>query len=445
MFRLNLKRVLAFRRFKIFAIISIIAVVVLALAITFGISFSETRSFRKDAAHKSSRSFADQSAAKQYEWQQQKLKNALKNYFDKAIAAGEIVGAGVSIVSGDSVVFSDGFGKRNINENDLVNSQTLFRLGSLSKGFTGILAASLKNEGKIRWEDKVSDYIPQFRLGDENNTDKITLSTILSHSSGAPYHSYTNLVEAGLPLTDIANRFKDVKPVSAPGTLYSYQNALFALSEEMMRKVTGHDITTLLENRFFNPLEMCSIIMDYENLAKANNVALPHIKRRKGWNARRLTNSYYNAVAAGGINATALDMAKWMRFILGNNPEIMSELAIKEAFSPKVEIKGRSKYYQRWPGHLSSHYALGWRVHKFLEDDTTQEQTIWHHGGSVNNYRNEIAVYPEADLGICVLLNSNSRLARTVIPDLYEIVKSTFDRSSAKPVYSGIATAIPQF
>ena len=385
----------------------------------------------------------DQKESQLFKLQQKKLKVAIKAYFDKAIASGDIVGAGVSIVRGDSIVISDGFGKKNSNVIGNVDGQTIFRLGSLSKGFAGILAANLKNEGKLDWEDKVSDYIPEFQLGDRSNTDKITLANILSHTSGAPYHSYTNLVEAGLSLTAIAKRFKEVTPISSPGLMYSYQNALFALSGEMMYKATGNEITTSLDNRFFKPLEMCSTTMDYEGLAQAENVAIPHTQRRNGWKPKQIRDNYYNAVAAGGINASARDMGKWMRFLLGHNPEIMSKSALKEAFNPFIEIKGHSKYYQRWPGHVSSHYGFGWRIHKFVEDDTTQEKTIWHHGGSVNNYRNEIAVYPEADLGICVLLNNNSRLAKTVVPDLYNIVQAIYDQTTTKITLNSIQNTIP--
>jgi len=199
-----------------------------------------------------------------------------------------------------------------------------------------------------------------------------------------------------------------------------------------MYKATGQDISTSLENRFFKPLEMCSTTMDYETLAHEKNVAMPHSKRRNGWKSKKLNDHYYNAIAAGGISASALDMGKWIRFLLGHNPEIMSKSAIEEAFNPFIEIKGHSKYYQRWPGHLASYYGFGWRIHKFVEDDAGLEKTIWHHGGSVNDYRNEIAVYPEADLGICVLLNNNSKLAKTVIPDLYRIVQAIYDQSTAK-------------
>lgn len=410
-------------------------IIILALfALTKSVDNPVSTSESKDvlSADKSKKTLADQREAQLYKLQQKELQVAVQAYFDKAIASGVIVGAGVSIVRGDSIVISDGFGKRNINVNDGVDGQTIFRLGSLSKGFAGVLAANLKDEGKLNWEDRVSDCIPEFQLGDRSNTAKITLANILSHTSGAPYHSYTNLVEAGLPLTDIAKRFKDVTPISNPGLMYSYQNALFALSGEMMYKATGQDISTSLENRFFKPLGMCSTTMDYETLAHEKNVAMPHSKRRNGWKSKKLNDHYYNAIAAGGISASALDMGKWIRFLLGHNPEIMSKSALEEAFNPFIEIKGHSKYYQRWPGHLASYYGFGWRIHKFVEDDAGLEKTIWHHGGSVNDYRNEIAVYPEADLGICVLLNNNSKLAKTVIPDLYRIVQAIYDQSTAK-------------
>jgi beta-lactamase class C len=384
----------------------------------------------------------DPNAIKLYNAQQLELNVALTAYFEKAIASGDIVGAGVSIVKGDSIVISDGFGKKNFKFKDKVDGETVFRLGSLSKGFSGVLAAKLKSEGVLDWDDKVSDYIPEFQLGDSNNTSQITLATILSQTSGAPYHSYTNLVEAGLPLTEIAKRFKAVSPISKPGETYSYQNAMFALSGEMMQQSTHQDVRALLNDRFFKPLDMTTISMDHQTLEHQNNVALPHSKSRSSWKTLSLRDNYYNAVLAGGINASALDMAKWMRLLLGHRPELMDTSALDQAFHPIIEIKGRSKYYQRWPGHVSSYYGFGWRVHNFMEDD--EQKTMMHHGGSVNNYRNEIAVYPDADLGICVLLNSNSKLATTVIPDLYKIVTGVFNKTSldSKLDKSTIATSM---
>lgn len=356
------------------------------------------------------------------------LRNALDLYFQKAIKTGNIVGAGVSIVKQDSIIISDGFGKRNFNKKTKVNGETVFRLGSLSKGFGGILAASLASDGTLNFDDNIAAYLPNFRFGDQQNTQQIKFSHILSHTSGTPYHSFTNLVEAGVSLASIANQFKEVTPVSKPGIQYSYQNAMFALSQEVIQKATGKDVRTLLTNKFFAPLGMSHITMNHKDLLEEENVAFPHRRAGKGWRKLPLNDKYYNAVLAGGINASSDDMGKWMRFILGYNPDVLQSTAIQEVFNPFITFKNKNKYYQRWDGHLKSSYGFGWRIHEYQTLDAKSIETVWHHGGSVNNYRNEIAIYPESKLGICVLLNGNSSLAKTVIPDLHEIVKSVFSQ-----------------
>jgi len=416
---------IAMHKFKILTGLAVFSLVFIAFK---SISYSEP----KNLTPISDTSFVDHEEMQLYKWRQQELKIAVEAYFNKAIASGNIVGAGVSIVKGDSIIISNGFGKRNINLDKVVDAETVFRLGSISKGFAGVLSASLNTEGTLHWEDKVSDFIPEFQLGDAINTEKVTLATILSQTSGTPNHAYTNILEAGLPLKDIAKRFKNIVPISQPGVAYSYQNVMFALCGDMMQKATGQDINTLLKDRLFKPLGMQNTSTDNETLIHTENIAMPHSQISHNYKVLKLNNKYYNAVAAGGVNASAIDMAKWMRFLLGHNPEIMNQSAFQQAFQPFVEIKEHNKYYQKWPGHVASFYGYGWRIHKYLDDTNKDEKTIWHHGGTVNNYRNEIALFPEDDLGICVLLNSNSKLAQTVIPDLQKIVNHIYKSNPLK-------------
>jgi beta-lactamase class C len=413
------------RRFKIFAGSIFLAIALLFLIIKGWAN--DARIAEIHATNESAKSKVDKVAVRRYHLRKKELTTALKKYFDSAIASGDIVGAGVSVVQGDSILIYEGFGKRNTDSKAKVDGQTLFRLGSLSKGFAGVLAASLQADGLLDLNDRVVDYIPGFRFGDSLNTQKVKLSHILSHSSGTPYHSFTNLVEAGLPVATIAQRFNEVAPISEPGAMYSYQNAMFSLSQEVMGTVTGKDIKKLLTSRFFKPLGMSTISMEHNALTEAQNVAMPHVRRKNGWKSLPLKDRYYNAVVAGGINASSLDMAKWMRFLLGHRPEVLPSGTIQKAFNPFIEIEYNNKYYQRWPGHQQSHYGFGWRLHKFQEGASKKTKTMYHHGGSVNNYRNEIALFPEADIGICILLNGNSGLAQTVIPDVYAIVQEIYN------------------
>ncbi len=412
------------QRFKILVGTAVLAVIFLIATAS---SMNGPSEEQAEATLSKEKQLVSQKEADAYRRRQQALQKAISTYFEKAIATGEIVGAGVSIVQGDSILLSDGFGKRNINGAQGVDGHTLFRLGSLSKGFAGVLAASLQEEGKLDWQDKVTDYLPQFQLGNPMNTAKITIGHILSHTSGTPYHSFTNLVEAGLPMATIAERFREVSPISEPGSMYSYQNAMFGLSQEVMQQVTGEEVQGLFQKRLFTPLGMEAVSMDFETLTQSDNVAMPHIKNRTGWKSRPLRDRYYNALVAGGIDANAVDMAKWMHFLLGHRPDVMKKETIAKAFQPVIALNDNNKYYQRWEGHQQSYYGFGWRIHTFQNAQTNKETTVWHHGGSVNNYRNEIALFPEADLGICVLLNNNSKLARTVIPDLRELIESSYN------------------
>ncbi|MEM8847991.1 MAG: serine hydrolase domain-containing protein, partial [Bacteroidota bacterium] len=224
-------------RFKVFAGLASLFLFLLFLVFNGNDSVSETHS-SKETFDKNIYASLKQNTQELDKELKNAVEQAINSYFDKAIAAEEVVGAGVSIIKGEKVLLTDGFGTRNSLTGEKVDGQTVFRLGSLSKGFAGILASDLKGEGKLNWEDRVTDCIPEFELGDRENTKNITLAHLLSHTSGAPYHSFTNLVEAGLSMNEIASRFTEVQPISKPGEMYSYQNALFALSGEMMERVT---------------------------------------------------------------------------------------------------------------------------------------------------------------------------------------------------------------
>ncbi|MBQ4818799.1 serine hydrolase domain-containing protein [Aquimarina sp. MMG016] len=355
------------------------------------------------------------------------LAEAIEKYFQKALDKNQIVGASVAIVKCDSIIYVDGFGNKDTKLKDQIDKNTIFRIGSVSKGFGGILTGIHVEDGLIHWGDKIIDHIPNFQLASKKQTGDVTISNVLSHTSGLPYHSFTNLVEDGLSLTTIAGRFREVLPIQNPGSIYNYQNAAFALSGEVIERITGKPMREVIKERIFDPLQMSTASASYEELGLSDNVAMPHQRLYGRWRTLPINKKYYNAVAAGGVNASATDMAKWMKFLLGHNPEVLSAKGIQEVFNPQIQVGGRRQYYQRWPGYVSSHYAHGWRIHKFRDDLSGELNTVIHHGGHVNNYRSEVAVFPNEDLGICILFNSPTKLARVVIPEIHQIIKDVMD------------------
>ncbi|MBL0683778.1 serine hydrolase domain-containing protein [Aquimarina mytili] len=360
----------------------------------------------------------------------QKLEESIQAYFNEALEKHQIVGAAVAIVKCDSIIYAKGFGNKNAVLKDTIDAKTVFRIGSVSKGFAGILTGIHVEEGLVNWEDKIIDHIPNFRLASKASTNKVTLANVLSHTAGLPYHSFTNLVEDGLDLTTIAGRFNEVLPLQEPGSIYNYQNAIFAMSGEIIERISGKPLKEVFQNKIFDPLHMSTASASYEALQESDNVAMPHQRIRRGWRPLPINKKYYKAVAAGGINASVTDMGKWMKFLLGNNPDVLMPGTIEDIFNPKIQVGGRRNYYQRWPGYKASYYGLGWRIHKFNDAKTGELNTVIHHGGGVNNYRSEIAIYPNEDIGICVLFNSPNKIAKDCIPKIHKILQEVLNSVS---------------
>ena len=138
-------------------------------------------------------------------------------------------GAGLVIVKDTSILHLSGHGMKAAFSNDSVDINTVFRVGSLSKGFAAVLAGILVEKGALKWTDKVNQYIPEFVLKDSLQSERVNLIHLLSQSSGLPYHAYTNLVEAGLDVRQITRELKKVNLIAKEGEIYAYQNAAYSI------------------------------------------------------------------------------------------------------------------------------------------------------------------------------------------------------------------------
>lgn len=322
-------------------------------------------------------------------------------------------GAAVAIVRNDQILLLKGYGQRKTGRLDTVNAETVFRIGSLSKGFAGLLTAQLVEEGLLNWDDPVQDYLPEFDLKDHTQAGRITIRHLMSHATGIQRHAYTDLTERGLSFDRIVSHFRNLPVYGKEGEYYAYQNTAFSFIEEIIKRKTGREYTELLQTEIFTPARMDLASTTYQDIRKCDNVAYPHVQNR--WNhsvSVRLNKKYYNAVSAGGINASIHDMANWLRVLLGNRPDIISRESLDFIFSPQVKNPDKRSFYG-WGGVTDNHYGIGWRIVNW------PDHSLIYHGGSVNGYRSEIAVDRKNNIGICVLFSSNNRQANEIIPDFF--------------------------
>jgi beta-lactamase class C len=341
------------------------------------------------------------------------IKDVLTQFEDNYNAANDssdAVGGAVVITYKGQIVFLKCFGVKTIGENDPVDENTLFRLASVSKTVTGVLAGILVNENVVGLDEKVADLIPGFRLKNEENTNNLTVRHLLSHSSGLEPHAFDMLVEDLVPLDEIIPRLNEAAISAPPGKVYGYQNVMYSLFDPVVRAKTQKSYAQVMNEKVFNPFGMKNASVDFESFNNSTNKAFPHQKTEKSYKVLKLNNRYYCTAPAAGVNASISDMGQFLLAISGNDDELFPAEARQITFTPQIESPLKRSYYRNWGALGTKHYALGWRIVKF------KNHTIAQHSGFVSGYQAEIAVCSDYETGIAVLTNSPNNMFSTSVP-----------------------------
>jgi len=319
-------------------------------------------------------------------------------------------GAAITIVKNGRVIYGEGLGVKKVGTIDSIDIHTTFRIASVSKTFAGVLTSKMVSEGKLRWDDQVQAYFPQFELKNSEYAEMMEVKHILSQSTGLIQHAYTNFIEDGKGLDEMIAALPEVKLMSEPGKLFSYQNVAYGVIEPVLKSATGLDYGPLMQQEIFGPLDMRDASIDYESMMENQNIAYPNFPRRSGWAVGKISKTYYNVPSAGGINASISDMANYIIAMTGHRPDIINQEIINNVFEPRISTRIRWKYFSRWKDYKKSYYGFGWRI---VENG---ESTIAYHGGYVNGFRSQLAISPGEDLGICILTNSPTSYSSKLMP-----------------------------
>lgn len=322
-------------------------------------------------------------------------------------------GMGVAIVKNGKILMQEGFGLKIAGGRDSIDKHTVFRIASLSKGFASVLTAQVVAEKKLKWNSKVKDYIPNFRLSEDSATQVLNLKHVLSHSTGLPRHTYGNLIEAGQSLKQMIPRLEEVPLIAAPGRVMAYQNLAYSLVQPMLERSTKMTYDSLMKQYIYEPLKMNDASIDFESLMNEDNIALPHSSRNSV--PMEQQDDYFAVLPAAGVNASISDMAIWVNALLGHHPEVISKESLKPIFKQNNRLPKNNPWARKWDGVNSVGYAMGWRTIDY------KDQKLIYHGGYLNGYRAEMAFCLEEDIGIVVLSNSFSRFLMQSVPSFFDV------------------------
>ncbi|MEJ7694466.1 serine hydrolase [Daejeonella sp.] len=322
---------------------------------------------------------------------------------ERTLKAFDVPGIAVAIIKDGKVIHSKGYGVRSLGSPEKVDENTLFGIASNSKAFTAATLGILVDEGKLKWDDRVIDYIPEFRMYNAYVTEEFTIRDLLTHRSGLGLGAGDLMFWPGqnsFTMKDIIHNLRYLKPVSGFRTKYDYDNLLYMVAGEVVARVSGKPWEEFVEEMIMRPLGMSKSASSFNRLKDKSNVIAAHaVVDGKVKVIDRDRFEFGNS--AGGINSSISELSKWVIMQLqhgkyGDEKQLFSENVHEEMWDPQTIIPVRS------PGIYNTHfnsYGLGWNI----SDVMGYKQAS--HTGFVAGMVTQVTMVPELNLGIIVLTN----------------------------------------
>ena len=336
----------------------------------------------------------------------------IDGWVQRSMKTFEVPGMAVAVVKDGRVVVAKGYGVRKLGESAPVDARTLFGIASNTKAFTATALGILVDEGKIRWDARVIDYLPSFQLSDPYVTREMTVRDLLVHRSGLglgagdllwwPPSTYNR--------REIAARLRYLPLATSFRSAYAYDNVLYLVAGEVIETVSGQPWEDFVQSRILAKVGMTSSNVRHSAALAGGNVAATHA-RVEGKVRPIAPFDSDNTNPAGGINSCADDMAKWLLVQLNEGkladgtaliqPETARQLT--KLVTPIPIGQGAPELADVRPNFNG--YGLGFGLRDY------RGQKLVSHTGGLPGYVSKVAMLPGLRLGIAILTNQESSAA----------------------------------
>jgi CubicO group peptidase (beta-lactamase class C family) len=334
----------------------------------------------------------------------------LDGFVGRVMKTFEVPGIGLAIVKDGHVVLTKGYGVRRLGDPAAVDEHTLFGIASNTKVFTAAALGLLVEQGKIGWDQPVIEYLPWFQMWDPFVTRELTVRDLLVHRSGLglgagdllwwPPSTYTR--------PEIARRLRFIRPVTSFRNAYAYDNVLYLVAGEVIEAIAGQSWEDFVSQRILAKVGMTDSNVSHSAAGKAGgNIAATHAPI-EGVVKPVAPFDSDNTNPAGGINASAVDMAKWMNVLLAKGKLADGSPLFSEATWRQLTTFVTPLPNPEPPRELAAMragfrgYALG------LEARDYRGRKVLTHTGGLPGYVSRVTTVPDLQLGVAVLTNQES-------------------------------------
>ncbi|KGJ97505.1 serine hydrolase [Colwellia psychrerythraea] len=353
-------------------------------------------------------------------------KNAnIEQAIAKAMNTFQVPGVAIAIVKDNKVVMSKGFGIIEQGKPAKVTTDTLFGIASNTKAMTAALLANLVDEGKLTWQTKVIDIIPEFQMPDAYVTREFTIIDLLAHNSGLGLGAGDLMIWPHTSLTnaDILKGLRNLPEVSSFRSEFAYDNLMYIIAGEVITRITGQPWTEVIQQRIFSPLGMNNTRATFSLIDKKNiNVARAHVPLDGKLNV--VGGDFLEKFSsAGSVASSVNDMSFWLLAQLNKGaygdildedsaddkaPRLFSAKQSRAMWQPRTLLSVSDKATRQDKTHFAA-YGLGW----FMKD--YHGVKLIHHSGGILGMVSKVVLVPEVDLAMVILTNQQSGYAFNAI------------------------------
>jgi CubicO group peptidase (beta-lactamase class C family) len=312
-----------------------------------------------------------------------------------------VPGVAVAIVKGEQV-YLQGYGMRSVAEHGKVTPDTLFPIASCTKSFTTTAMAFLVGEGKMKWDDPPSKYVPYFHLSDPLVDREVTLRDLVTHRTGLRGHDM--LWHRSLWTQEEIIRRVGRLPLDKPfRTTFQYQSTMFTVAGFAVASASGMSWDEFVRQRLLVPLDMKATHFTTTATAEVVDRAGPHRLDREGKTKRMELYPMEVPEPAGSIQSNVRDLSRWLRFHLDNgrvkDKQIVSVKSLEETHTPQIMLAMDPLDRGMFPDTRQMSYGMGWVIQDHCGHRLLQ------HAGAIDGFRCHFTLVPQARLGIVLLCN----------------------------------------
>lgn len=284
-------------------------------------------------------------------------------YIQSSMPLWKTTGLSVAVVKDGKLIFKKGYGVTNINKPQPFTTSTIAFCASTTKAMTAACIGMLVDEGKLKWDDKLKEILPGFRLYDPYVSDEITVRDLLRHNAGLGNGDLLWLF--GYSSEEIVRRMRYLKPAYSLRSSFIYQNLMYVVAGEVIKKISGIPWHEFIKQRIFQPLGMNHTYTQFKDAAAESSIMKPHFYYGDTVIKAIDVIDFGGYDPAGSVVSCIDDIAKWMQFLQDsaqvNGQRLIKAETFAEFFKPQSIVPPNEFYptKDKTKPHWMT-YGLGW-------------------------------------------------------------------------------------